>query len=82
MFKIVSYAAIIVVSLVATTAVQAKPPKTLAECYNLVIAGCNKTNHPQPCARGGMDDCDEIFPVPLVIDPGLPPRLGNLTMGD
>jgi hypothetical protein len=48
-------------------------PKTLAECYDLVIAHCNTTAHPIPCAEAGMDDCDEVFDKNLVT----PPRLGT-----
>ncbi len=80
MFKIVSFAAIAGMSLVIATAAQAGP-KTLAECYDIVIAACNKTAHPQSCASSGMDDCDEVFPVPLV-NPGTPPRLRGLTSGN
>ena len=44
---------------------------TLAECYDLVIADCNKGNHAQSCASSGMDQCDKIFPTPMVVRPGL-----------
>lgn len=45
--------------------------KTLAECYDLVIDHCNTTSNPQGCASSGMDECDEVFPVPLIFQPGL-----------
>ena len=79
MLRIVSFAAVAGVTFVIATAAQAAP-KTLAECYDIVIAAWNKTAHPESCASSGMDDCDEIFPVPLV-NPGTPPRLRGLTIG-
>ncbi|WP_316357259.1 hypothetical protein [Devosia sp.] len=44
---------------------------TLAECYDLVIADCNKGDHAQSCASSGMDQCDKVFPKPMVLQPGL-----------
>jgi len=44
---------------------------TLAECYDLVIADCNKGDHAQSCASSGMDQCDKVFPTPMVLQPGL-----------
>jgi hypothetical protein len=35
--------------------------ETLGDCYNKVIAACNKTAHPIPCSNSGMDQCDEQF---------------------
>lgn len=32
-----------------------------AECYDVVIAACNKTDHAQSCAKSGMDQCDKQF---------------------
>lgn len=49
---------------------------TLAECYDVVIADCNKGDHAQSCASSGMDECDKVFPTPLVRDPGLVFGLG------
>lgn len=76
----IAYLAALIGMILVTSAAQAKPPKSLAECYDLVIAHCNTQAHPQACASHGMDDCDEIFPIPLVLDPGKA-RLG-LTIGD
>ena len=44
---------------------------TLAECYDRVIADCNKGDHAQSCAGNGMDQCDKVFPTPMVLQPGL-----------
>ena len=41
----------------------------LAKCYDKVIAACNKTNHAESCAESGMDQCDEVHPKPLLVDP-------------
>lgn len=46
--------------LLTASAAQAKI-ETLGDCYNVVIAECNKTAHPIPCANNGMDQCDEQF---------------------
>lgn len=50
---------------------------TLAECYDLVIADCNKGDHAQSCASSGMDQCDKVFPTPMVLQPGLVFGIGN-----
>lgn len=50
---------------------------TLAECYDLVIADCNKGDHAQSCAGNGMDQCDKVFPTPMVLQPGLVFGIGN-----
>ncbi len=50
---------------------------TLAECYDLVIADCNKGDHAQSCAGSGMDQCDKVFPTPMVLQPGLVFGIGN-----
>jgi len=49
--------------------------QSLPECYDRVIAACNKGNHAQSCANTGMNECDKIFPTPMVLTPGL--SLGN-----
>jgi hypothetical protein len=69
MLRIVSLAAIVGISLVNISTAYAGPGKNLAECYDTIIAACNKTAHPQSCADSGFDACDEIHPKPLVIDP-------------
>lgn len=50
---------------------------TLAECYDLVIADCNKGDHAQSCAGNGMDQCDKVFPTPMVRQPGLVFGIGD-----
>ena len=59
-------------SLLSIGAAQAAPPHSLSECYDRVISHCNTTAHPQGCASGGMDECDKVFPKPLILDPKLP----------
>ena len=44
---------------------------TVAECYDLVIADCNKGDHAQSCAGSGMDQCDKVFPTPMTRNPSL-----------
>ncbi|RYE41221.1 MAG: hypothetical protein EOP21_08970 [Hyphomicrobiales bacterium] len=45
--------------------------QSLPECYDRVISACNKGNHAQSCANTGMNECDKIFPTPMVLNPGL-----------
>lgn len=44
---------------------------------DLVIADCNKGDHAQSCAGNGMDQCDKVFPTPMVLQPGLVFGIGN-----
>jgi hypothetical protein len=43
----------------------------LPECYDKVIAACNKGSHPSSCAEGGMNQCDKQFPKPMIYKPEL-----------
>lgn len=43
----------------------------LSKCYDKVIAACNKTNHSQSCTESGMNQCDKVYPAPLVFKPTL-----------
>ncbi len=71
LIRLTAFAAITVVGVVqAHAGVQSLP-----ECYDRVIAACNKGNHAQSCANTGMNECDKVFPTPMVVTPGL--SLGN-----
>lgn len=71
LIRLTAFAAITTVGVVqAFAGVQSLP-----ECYDRVIAACNKGNHAQSCANTGMNECDKIFPTPMVLTPGL--SLGN-----
>lgn len=47
--------------IVVTTSASQAAVSNRAECYDLVIAHCNTTAHPVPCASSGMDACDKEF---------------------
>ena len=67
MIRLTAFAAITTVGVVqAFAGVQSLP-----ECYDRVISACNKGNHAQSCANTGMNECDKIFPTPMVVTPGL-----------
>lgn len=70
MNKMIRVAALATMTLVGVAQAHAGV-KTLAECYDLVIADCNKGDHAQSCAGNGMDQCDKVFPTPMVLQPGL-----------
>lgn len=38
----------------------------LAKCYDRVISSCNKGNHAQSCSEHGMNQCDKVYPTPLI----------------
>lgn len=59
MTNLIRIAALLGIALTATASQGAV--STRAQCYDLVIAHCNTTAHPQPCAKGGMDQCDKEF---------------------
>ena len=70
MHKMIRIAALATMTLVGVAQAHAGV-STLAECYDLVIADCNKGDHAQSCASSGMDQCDKVFPTPMVRQPGL-----------
>ena len=70
MNKLIRIAALATMTLVGVAQANAAV-STLAECYDLVIADCNKGDHAQSCAGSGMDECDKVFPTPMVVRPGL-----------
>lgn len=62
-------AAFAVITVVSAT--NAFAINSLPECYDKVIAACNKGDHAQSCANSGMNQCDKVFPTPMVFKPGL-----------
>lgn len=70
MIKLIRLAAFSAISTVAVAQAHAAV-QTLPECYDRVIAACNKGDHAQSCANTGMNECDKIFPTPMVVTPGL-----------
>jgi hypothetical protein len=70
MHKMIRIAALATMTLVGIAQAHAGV-STLAECYDLVIADCNKGDHAQSCASSGMDQCDKVFPTPMVMQPSL-----------
>lgn len=70
MHKMTRIAALATMTLVGVAQAQAGVAN-LADCYDLVIADCNKGEHAQSCASHGMDECDEVFPTPMTRNPGL-----------
>jgi hypothetical protein len=38
----------------------------LAKCYDRVISSCNQKNHAESCANHGMNQCDKVYPTPLI----------------
>lgn len=70
MIKLIRLAAFAAISTVAVAQAHAAV-QTLPECYDRVIAACNKGDHAQSCANTGMNECDKIFPTPMVVTPGL-----------
>ena len=70
MNKLIRIATIATLTLVGVVQANAGV-RTLAECYDLVIADCNKGDHAQSCAGNGMDQCDKVFPTPMSVQPGL-----------
>ena len=71
MFKMIRIATLLAVSAVGIANAQAGAGGSLSECYDIVIASCNTKAHPQSCASGGMDECDEIHPTPMTFNPKL-----------
>lgn len=74
MLKTVRLVVLAGVTLAGAYNAYAAPAGALGKCYDRVIAACNKTNHPSSCAEGGMNQCDEVYPVPMTFDP----NRGNL----
>lgn len=70
MHKMIRIAALATMTLVGVVQANAAV-KTLADCYDVVIADCNKGDHAQSCASSGMDQCDEVFPTPMTRNPGI-----------
>ena len=64
--RTVAFAAITLAGVSSSFAISSLP-----ECYDKVIAACNKGSHPSSCAEGGMNQCDKQFPKPMIYKPGL-----------
>ena len=80
MNKMIRIAALATMTLVGVAQAHAGV-SNLAECYDLVIADCNKGDHAQSCASSGMDQCDKVFPTPMVLQPGLVFGIGTTSSG-
>jgi hypothetical protein len=60
-----AFAAISLVAVSSSIAIS-----NLPECYDKVIAACNKGSHPSSCAESGMNQCDKEFPKGIIYKPG------------
>ena len=76
MMKLIRIAALATITLVGVANAHAGV-SNLGECYDKVISACNKGNHAESCANHGMNECDKVFPTPMVLQPGLVFGIGN-----
>ncbi len=56
----IALAAAAIIAVTAPAAFAGNAGASLPACYDHVITACNKTNHPQSCAKSGMDACDKL----------------------